>query len=227
MTVALFVVTVAVVAGFQTFVMRRSLGRRAAVIFASVLAAWLSLTGLLAGLGMLPYSEGAPSPAFAFVAIGNVAAAAFALSAPGARIATEVPLAWLIGLQAFRIPVEIGLWRLFHDGTVPIHMTFEGRNPDILTGLFAMILAIWVAFRGAPRLVVLGWNLLGVALLVNIVTVAILCFPGPLHLLDGAPNLVLVRAPFVWLPVFLVPTALWGHILVARRLRLEAASLPL
>jgi hypothetical protein len=67
---------------------------------------------------------------------------------------------------------------------------------------------------------VLAWNVLGLALLVNIVAIAILSLPGPLRVfLAGPPNVLVLRVPYVWLPGFLVMVALAGHILVFRALR--------
>ncbi|MGB8330037.1 MAG: hypothetical protein WCE62_07900, partial [Polyangiales bacterium] len=62
------------------------------------------------------------------------------------------------------------------------------------------------------------WNILGSALLLNIVAVAILSLPtfavwGPQQV-----NVWITHAPFVWLPTLLVPFALIGHLLLWRRL---------
>ena len=71
-----------------------------------------------------------------------------------------------------------------------------------------------------PRWVVQAWNVVGFALLVNIVTVALVSTPafgwfGPDRL-----NVFILYPPFVWLPAVMVLAALMGHILVWRKLRL-------
>jgi hypothetical protein len=58
----------------------------------------------------------------------------------------------------------------------------------------------------------------GFALLVNIVTVAILSTPGFRWFGDDHLNVFVTYPPFVWLPAVLVTAALMGHILVWRRL---------
>ena len=68
-------------------------------------------------------------------------------------------------------------------------------------------------------MVVLAWNILGLALLANIVTIAVLSTPVPFRrFLDGPPNLLPSLLPYVWLPSFLVQLALAGHVLVFRYL---------
>jgi ABC-type branched-subunit amino acid transport system permease subunit len=67
---------------------------------------------------------------------------------------------------------------------------------------------------------VLAWNVLGALLLLNIVSVAIAAFAvafGTDHV-----NEWVLHVPFVWLPAVLVQTALFGHVVVFRRLRLGA-----
>ena len=68
------------------------------------------------------------------------------------------------------------------------------------------------------------WNLAGLGLLVNVVTVAIQSFPGPLQSLWPS-NTWVTGLPYVWLPTVMVPLALGGHLLVFRRLyRYESAA---
>ncbi|HKQ78896.1 MAG TPA: hypothetical protein VJ810_34675 [Blastocatellia bacterium] len=61
---------------------------------------------------------------------------------------------------------------------------------------------------------------MGLALLINIVTIAILSAPTPLRKFFNEPaNTFVTYFPFVWLPAFLVQAAWFGHLLVFRRLR--------
>jgi hypothetical protein len=67
------------------------------------------------------------------------------------------------------------------------------------------------------------WNALGLLLLANIVTVAVLSAPSPLRVFRNAPaNSWVAHAPWVWLPAVLVQAALFGHLLVFRALRSRA-----
>ncbi len=60
-----------------------------------------------------------------------------------------------------------------------------------------------------------GLNALGLALLVNIVVVAVRSMPTRLRAFDGPPNAFVATFPYVWLPTVTVAAALFGHVLVA------------
>jgi hypothetical protein len=102
-------------------------------------------------------------------------------------------------------------------------MTFSGRNFDILTGLSAILVA-WLAARGKlGRKGVLAWNLAGVALLGNIVVVAVLSLPAPWRAFpNDPPNELVLHFPYVYIPALFVMAALAGHLLVFRKLAREA-----
>ena len=145
---------------------------------------------------------------------------AVVLSRLGSRLATGVGLGAVVGLQAFRIPVELLLHRLYAEGEVPIQMTYSGRNFDMVSGVSGLVLGIWLLRgRHVPRGVVLAWNVLGLALLVNIVGIAILSAPGPFRqFTEGPANVLPSTFPYIWLPSFLVQVALGSHLLVFRQL---------
>ncbi len=180
---------------------------------------WLAATHFAAAAGWLSFGP-LPPPFFVLVLLACVLATRFAFSLAGTRL-VHSGLGILIGFQVFRVAVEIFLWRGHQAGFVPVQMTWEGRNLDILTGLTAPIVAI-LASRGLlPRTAILCWNIAGLALLINIVTVAIVSTPTPLRIfLEEPANTFVTAAPYIWLPAFLVPAAWLGHLLVFRRLRL-------
>ena len=183
--------------------------------FSLLLLVWLSITGALAYSQALSNFQRVPPllPLCILIAIGSVTAIAFTLR-------EEIPLSWLIGYQAFRIPVEIFLHLGFLAGFVPVQMTWHGRNWDILTGLSALPIA-WLASRNAlPLWAAHLWNAVGFALLLNIMTVAFLSFPTPLRQFHNDPaNVFVTQLPFVWLPTILVPAAWFGHFALFRRLK--------
>lgn len=128
------------------------------------------------------------------------------------------PSAWLVGLQSFRVVVEVGLWWLLRAGAAPVQMTFEGRNFDILVGLTAPLVLLLGRHRRSRWALAL-WNVAGLALLANIVVVALLSVPGPLRVFLNEPaNTIVARFPFVWLPGLLVPLAYWLHVFSLRQL---------
>ena len=111
--------------------------------------------------------------------------------------------------------------RAYLEGVMPVQMSYSGQNGDVVTGITAGALGLWLARRHAPRWVVAAWNVLGLALLVNVVTVAIMSTPLFEWFGKDRVPLFVTYPPFVWLPAILVMAALMSHILVWRRLSLE------
>ena len=105
---------------------------------------------------------------------------------------------------------------------MPVQMSYSGQNYDIVTGISAGALGLWLSRRPVPRWVVISWNTLGFVLLVNIVTIAIVSTPVFGWFGKERLNVFVTYPPFVWLPAVLVTAALMGHILVWRRLSEES-----
>ncbi|CAN5347732.1 hypothetical protein BH09BAC3_BH09BAC3_08350 [soil metagenome] len=119
------------------------------------------------------------------------------------EIAPHIPASNVIKLQVFRVFVEILLWMLFLQNALPVQMTFEGRNFDVLSGLTALPAAYFLA-KSRKGLII--WNLLSLGLLVNVVSIAILSLPTPFRIFENQLTIV-AYFPFVWLPGLLVPLA--------------------
>jgi hypothetical protein len=223
-TTAVFLTTVVIVV--IAFLRAARLARIRPTITIGILLVMVVVPGFLARTGALDRYTPLPAPALLIIAALLLLMVALALSGFGGRIAAVVPLSWLVGYQVFRVAVEWTLHRLYLEGIVPVQMTYAGRNFDILTGLSAAVLAIMLRrSSSAPRLTVLLWNLTGLALLANIVTIAALSTPVPFRrFLNDPPNLLPSTFPFVWLPTFLVPAALFGHLVVFRALKVQRSN---
>ncbi|MBL7767013.1 MAG: hypothetical protein JNJ58_13005 [Chitinophagaceae bacterium] len=141
------------------------------------------------------------------------------LSQSGRKFIDQISLLHLTILHVVRIPVELVLFGLYLHQAVPELMTFEGRNFDILAGLSAPFIT-WIVFSNSQpnRKLLLIWNLIGLALLLNIVIHAFLSAPFPLQQLAfDQPNIAILYFPFVWLPTVIVPLVLFGHLVAIRR----------
>ncbi len=223
----LFIAIVVLVAAFYvTALLKTSPGSGAGWargdmgLVALVLTVSVVLPGLLAGAGLLDRFDPMPAPALLLVLIITIGTVLLAFSSPGDRLVDGVPLAVLVGYQVFRVPLEWLLHRLYLEGVIPIEMTYAGRNFDIISGLSAAVVAVLVASGRKSRTVVIGWNLLGLGLLANIVVVAVLSTPTSFQVFtSGPPNRLPSMVPYVWLPTALVQAALLGHLLVFRALR--------
>ena len=198
--------------------------RRDAATAAACAVAWLGLTSTLAATGRLSFTSRPPTIGIVMVA-GLIIALAVSLSPLGRRIATGVPIAALVASQAFRLPLELTLHRAYIEGLMPVQMSYSGFNLDILTGLFAIVVAMLVARNPRSLVAVRIWNTAGIVLLANIVTIALLSTPTPIRVFHNEPaNEWIAHAPWIWLPTVFVVTAVIGHVLVLRRLRVEARA---
>jgi hypothetical protein len=192
-------------------------------VLASVgIAVWLAATCALAASGLLARLL-LPPPLLVLLVAAIALTATLAFSRLGTLLARSLPLALLVGYQAFRIPVELLLHRGHVEGFVPPQMTYLGLNFDVLTGISALGVAWAVRARRVGRRGVLLWNVAGLLLLANIATIAALSVPGPFRVFANSPSNAWVRhAPWIWLPTVLVQAAFLGHLLVFRALRSRA-----
>jgi hypothetical protein len=101
-------------------------------------------------------------------------------------------------------------------------MTFEGRNFDIITGVTAVLLTTrlssFMLLDKLPKVAIIIWNMIGLALLLNIVAIALLSIPTQFRYFMNEPaNIIVTQFPISLLPAFLVPLAYMLHILSLRK----------
>jgi hypothetical protein len=207
-------VLVVVFAGVRSAARRAGepVGRWTAVV-AVVLAVWLAGTSVPVVAGAL---SGEPLPALPLYFGGLLAGATvFAFSPIGRLLARATPLGALVGFHAFRLPLELVLHAWAAHGTVPGTMTWTGQNVDIATGVLALVCA---PFAARSRAVAWAFQLLGLALLVNVLRLVVLSSPPPLG--QGVePPLELVRhMPYALIASVCVAGAFAGHLVGLRAL---------
>jgi len=215
-------VALATVAG--DFSARRRLGTlrpaaiRQTLLLALILLVWLAATCAFVASGAI---ERALTPRLPlFFAAANLAALIFALSPTGARLARGLPLSALIAFQAFRLPLELVLHTWAEHGTIPRTMTWTGQNYDIVTGILAILTAPF-ADRASPRGRAVAWtfNVIGFALLINLMRVAVMSSPLPFAWKDVDPPLQLaLHLPYALIVTVCVAGALAGHVVLTRAL---------
>ena len=203
----LFVLVVGAVVG----ALWHALGRRVAI----VISMWLAFLALFAGSGALGDFDARPPRMFLVLP-----PALIAVVVASRRLSFDaIPRSWPVLLETMRVPIELVLYLAFVNGRIPEHMTFAGRNFDVLVGLSAPLVAWAIAKGRLGRIGVIAWNVASLALLTNIVILAVTAIPGPLQRAwPGPPNTIVTTFPFVWLPGFLVPVALFGHLVSLREL---------
>jgi hypothetical protein len=136
----------------------------------------------------------------------------------------------LVGVQVVRVVIEILLWQLHGLGLVPVQMTFEGRNFDVLIGAAAPVVAALVAQERINPWGVIVWNAVGLLSLLNIVVVSALSVPGPMQVFTAEPgNRIVLSVPWVWLPAIIVPSVIFIHVVSIRQsvLNLREPDLPM
>jgi hypothetical protein len=199
------------------------------------MTALLGWQALMGGLALAGYFMRFDQPWRVLPTVGlSMATALWLASRPwptavGRWLAASPPWAWA-ALQTFRLPLEWLLHSLFVHGVIGRQMTFAGYNFDILVGLSAPVMAVLLYRSGERRWVqrlAVAWNLLGLALLVNIVVIAVLSIPFAFQLFTTGPaNRLVASLPFIWLPTLLVPVALCAHLCALRLLLQPSYSRP-
>ena len=198
----------------------RAAGARKAAIAAAVIAAWLGFSAVLAIRGVLLDFTSLPPRLAVVVLPPLLLALAVGFGGVADGLLRRLPPRWPVAAQVFRVAVEILLARLAAAGLIAEMMTFRGANLDIVTGITAPLVA-WAAFRGGRVRsgLVAAWNVMGLALVGNVVVRGLLSAPTPFRqIVTDPPNTIVARFPVVWLPAFLVATALLLHAASLRQL---------
>jgi len=216
--ILVFALIWATAAAWQRSGFGRPAAFRAATIAGIAALAWMAMTWAVASSGILLEWDRTPPPFGVLVLSIVVISFAMAFSNFGARIARGVPVWALVGVQAFRLPLELAMHGMYTRGIMPVQMSYSGRNFDIVTGITAIVVSALVATGRGGKALVATWNVMGLALLMNVVVVAILGTPRFRFFGDDHLNTWVTYPPFVWLPAVMVLAALAGHLVIFRAL---------
>lgn len=201
---------------------RQSTSRRFIRITLAIFVLWILFSGAI-GLSGFASDFSTVPPKFAVIIIPAFAFTFLFSFSKGIQSALgTIPPFLLVAFQAFRIFVEIVLWLLYTNNVIPVQMTFEGLNFDILAGVSAPIIAYLCFKKQILSLKVLQiWNYISLLLLCNILFIALTSTPTVFKIFMNEPaNTVVASFPYVWLPAFVAPMAMVGHILSIRQLSL-------
>jgi hypothetical protein len=187
------------------------------------ISAWMALTWAVAGSGIIADFERRPPPILLMMLAVLTISTVIAFTRFGHRFVDGLPLWILVVGQAFRLPLEWLMHRAAEEGVMPPQMSYSGWNFDIVTGISALPVALLLArgFRHA-RLIAIVWNILGSALLINILTIAILSTPLVAAFGAERMNTWVAYPPYIWLPTMMVVCAITGHLVIFRKLRATA-----
>ena len=175
------------------------------------LAGYTAVIGIAAYRGAFADGSHFPPPVMAAVVGGigwAIAALAFGRVVPG-----QEGIRALLGVSVARLVVEQMLLHLAAQGLVPVMMTWEGTNFDILSGLGAVLLLAYGRRHAIPTVALRIWNVGGLALLLNVVVTAFLSLPSPLQQINfGHPNVAILMFPYTLLPAVIVPAVIYTHL---------------
>lgn len=182
------------------------------ILWVAFLAAW-SLSGKMTDFSIFPMNI------LPVIAIPAIMAFFFIPAKSTGEILKHIPPANIIRLQTFRFFVEGLLWMLFIANLLPVQMTFEGRNFDIIAGFTAPVVAVLFAKRRMGKSGIIVWNIVCLGLLLNIVIIAVLSTPSPWRVFMNEPaNYIVAYFPISLLPGILVPLAYYLHFLSLRQM---------
>ena len=135
-------------------------------------------------------------------------------------ILRELPIRWLVYFQACRIVTELFFWMGMKGGYIPVQMTFEWLNYDIVVGITALMAGYVFFSRGRyRRFEGILWNTFGIASLANVLFISLFSLPGPHRAFATTPDSAfLTLTPFIWLPGFIFPLALAAHVFSLKKL---------
>lgn len=182
----------------------------------------VAATAVMTASGRLARFDAFPPPMFLMILSVFVMGFGIGLSRIGRDATDTVPLATLVGLQGFRLPLEIVMHRAAELGIMPPQLSYTGYNLDIVTGMTACLL--FGLMRGGvavSKRALWAWNVWGWWCLFVIAVIAVTTSPM-IRLFGDDPrdvNTWVLYFPYVWLPVVLVTVAIAGHVMVTRALR--------
>lgn len=187
-----------------------------------IIILWVVIIGVLSFAGFFRVTNTLPPRPVILIIISLIAAVMWSRSQRMSELLSVMPLHWLVYIQAFRIFVELILWQGYVRGLLPIQMTFEGYNYDIVSGILA-ILAGWIINHKPASAKVVGtvYNIIGILLLLNILTIAVLSMPTSFRYFTNDPsNIIVGEFPFIFIPGVFVVLAIFMHVFSIRQLTL-------
>ena len=198
--------------------------RPAAKVAAFLIAsAWTSLIVAIAAAGGFANAATGPfpPPPLAFLTLMGAGLAAWFRWPAFRNALLSLPLAGLIGINAFRIGGVFFLM-LHSRGELAAPFAISAGWGDIITGVAAIPLAIVAATNGrVPRGLVAIWTAFGTLDLIVAITLGALSAPGtPFQVFTEAPGPAAMGIlPWVVVPTLLVPLYLMIHLTTVVRLR--------
>jgi hypothetical protein len=134
---------------------------------------------------------------------------------------SNIPEHWLMFYQSFRILIESIFVLSVAQGILNKEVTIEGYNYDMIFGYTALIMGYLAYKKLVPKKVFIIWNYLGLAVIASIIFLFLASIFNPQ--LFGSETMILpeasVKYPYVLVAGFLMPSAVFIHVLSIVQLR--------
>jgi hypothetical protein len=189
-----------------------------------ILTGWCTYIGLISATGFLSSTTLPPRvplflilPCFAFMIY-------FFKNPKFKQIISDAPMTWITYSQSFRVIVELLLLGLYAEGLLPKAATFEGYNYEILIGATAIPMAYLVTKHPKrTKCTLMAWNICGLLTLSIVVFIILSNTYQTATSTDIAPvhKIVIGRFPYTLLAGFLMPLAVFMHILSLVKIRMD------
>lgn len=208
----------------KTFPDKR-IARRKKIILSSSLLAWHLYILALASSGILMNYDFPPRFFLLLILPAFIFTGAFIYKNRNYSWLQNIPQHWLIYYQSFRILIETLFVFSVARGILHYHVTIEGYNYDMVYAPTALIVAFLFSRKIISPKAVIFWNYAGLGVIASI----IFLFLSTTYLpeLYGSKSMLLseefVLYPFVLVPAFLMPSAVFVHVLSIVQLKKKYA----
>ncbi len=177
---------------------------------------WFTYAFILSKIGVLQNLELPPRfpillilPAFLFIGI-------VLFKHRNSKIINVIPSSWLIYYQGFRVFIELLFAATVAIGTLHPEVTFNGYNYDILFAFTAPVVAFLVFNKKVlSKKIALIWNYIGLGVIAFIIFLFIttIFIPSIWGSTQSLVPIEFISFPYLLVPSFLMPSAIFMHIL--------------
>jgi len=130
------------------------------------------------------------------------------------RLLTHVSQQDLVWVQSFRIVTGLLFYFLYLSHVIPVHMTFLGKNFDLIFSLTAPLFGYLAMKSRLKPWMLTCWHLAGIGMLGVVVITAVLSAPFPFRIFQvNENNTMIAYFPFVMMPGFVIPVGILLHLL--------------
>ena len=177
----------------------------------AIVFVWSILISVLSYIGIYHYQENDTVSRFGFILIPTTIFIIYLLR--NKAFYKERDIRWSTALHIVRFPIELLLFQLAIKEWIPMEMTYKGWNFDIIPGVTAIVLVIWMNYKTINRKFLIGWNIIGLCLVLFILTNGVLS-QEMLYQKFGysIANKGIAYFPVVLLAGVIVPIVIYTHI---------------